>query len=399
MARAVRKACEHLAASYMPDAMIKVEEIDGKMRCWMAHNDVYDNYLDSLSLNRFSLPVKCRSRLFYLQYLDGAGTKAIVKLRYRSEEKFLCKMLDFSDYFLYGDEKFHELRRTWEEELQLLQVLPWHPNIHTPHRFLLTEPGCSPTRVCGMLVPCLSGRTLDSEANDTTSVGVLTIWCLQMSAAVTHTHVVGGQYHMDIRPGNFILDEEGNAKLMNWGQHRASCCTLAPEVDGSIDLVRGSDPDCPSYAPAPPSPDGTGRFGGPGWNVFARWMQISPRAVEAAEVYSLGKAMAFVLVGMKEGRRRVEDEDILAALERRDIPDDWSVEIRRCLCPRPMERPRISDGHAFWMRQLALYPVPAGQRLIPRRAPVPEMPYMHGAGAVFAAVAQFSPMYPVRWVQ
>ena len=385
LVKAIWNACEHHLDAYMPQAMIEVEQIEGVMSYQIHRDQVYYDYLNHLPFPSFSFrqlgPAICRSRLFFLRYLDGSGTKAVVTLGLRSSERFLCKMFDFSDYFLHGDERFCQLHRAWEDEVRVAKRIPWHFNILTPDRGFLTEPGTTPTRICGMLVPCLSGCTLDNQADSTTSFGVLAVWCAQMSAAVAHIHLVARLYHMDIRPGNFLLDDEGNAKLMNWGQRRASSCTLAPEVDGSTDIVPDSHPDCPSYRPAPPSPNGTGRFGGRGWNVFSRWMQSYPRAVEAAEVYSLAKAMSFVLVGVKEGRRPVEDDRILAALEQRGVPGHWSEMVHLCLCPSPMRRPRISDVQAFWQMQPGLYPRPAGQPLISPRARVSAMAGSSGATA------------------
>lgn len=36
-----------------------------------------------------------------------------------------------------------------------------------------------------------------------------------MAAAVAHTHLVAHTYHMDIKPGNFLLDEESNLVLID----------------------------------------------------------------------------------------------------------------------------------------------------------------------------------------
>ena len=43
----------------------------------------------------------------------------------------------------------------------------------------------------------------------------------QMAAAVEHTHLVAHTYHMDIKPGNFLLDEDSNLVLIDWEQSRA----------------------------------------------------------------------------------------------------------------------------------------------------------------------------------
>lgn len=57
-----------------------------------------------------------------------------------------------------------------------------------------------------------------------------------MAAAIAHTHLVAHTYHMDIKPGNFLLDEDSNLVLIDWEQSGAPVTTAAPEVDGTWDV-------------------------------------------------------------------------------------------------------------------------------------------------------------------
>ncbi|KFY73303.1 hypothetical protein V499_06596 [Pseudogymnoascus sp. VKM F-103] len=41
---------------------------------------------------------------------------------------------------------------------------------------------------------------------------------------------------MDIKPGNFLLDEESNLVLINWEQSDAPVTTAALEIDGTWDI-------------------------------------------------------------------------------------------------------------------------------------------------------------------
>ena len=56
-----------------------------------------------------------------------------------------------------------------------------------------------------------------------------------MAAALPHTHFVAHTYHMDIKPGNFILDQNLDLVLIDWEQSDAPVTTAAPEIDGTWD--------------------------------------------------------------------------------------------------------------------------------------------------------------------
>jgi thiamine kinase-like enzyme len=49
-----------------------------------------------------------------------------------------------------------------------------------------------------------------------------------MSLAIAHTHRVMRTFHMDIKPGNLIVDDEENLLLIDWEQSGAPATTLAP---------------------------------------------------------------------------------------------------------------------------------------------------------------------------
>lgn len=53
-----------------------------------------------------------------------------------------------------------------------------------------------------------------------------------MAAAIEHTHLVAHSYHTDIKPGNFLIDNDENLILADWEQSDAPVTTLAPEPDG-----------------------------------------------------------------------------------------------------------------------------------------------------------------------
>jgi len=43
-------------------------------------------------------------------------------------------------------------------------------------------------------------------------------------------------FHMDIKPGNLIVNDEENLLFIDWEQSGAPATTLAPEADGAWDV-------------------------------------------------------------------------------------------------------------------------------------------------------------------
>lgn len=56
-------------------------------------------------------------------------------------------------------------------------------------------------------------------------------WCANMAAAISHVHRVAHTYHMDIKPGNFVVDGDCNLFLCEWEQSDAPPTTS--KEDGS----------------------------------------------------------------------------------------------------------------------------------------------------------------------
>ncbi len=131
-------------------------------------------------------------------------------------------------------------------------------------------------------------------------------WCFQMTSAIAHTHFTAHTFHMDIKPANFVLDAHEDLILIDWEQSRAALHTLAPEADGSWDVQEATADSLPQGAVDSAEPKLLyGKYGGPDrknlawgrpkWNVFPSWKDFYPRALEAAEVFSLGRIMWMLL--------------------------------------------------------------------------------------------------------
>lgn len=57
-----------------------------------------------------------------------------------------------------------------------------------------------------------------------------------MRMAIAHTRSALHAFHMNIKTGNFVVDDEDNVVLIDWEQSGAPTSTLAPEADGTWDV-------------------------------------------------------------------------------------------------------------------------------------------------------------------
>ncbi|KFY34393.1 hypothetical protein V494_06808 [Pseudogymnoascus sp. VKM F-4513 (FW-928)] len=181
-----------------------------------------------------------------------------------------------------------------------------------------------------------------------------------MAAAVAHTHFVAHTYHMDIKPGNFLLDEERNLVLIDWEQSGAPVTTAAPEIDGTWDVqeipmegqrntlqyTKYTGPERRNMPINTP-----GNNGWNVWNVFLEWGKECPKELELAEVFSLGRSMWMLLrqpdfdsfddVTCTEDL--VEDWDLAD-----DIPEHWKRVVQDCLHHDPNTRIGLGELVDFW---------------------------------------------------
>ncbi|KAL8992854.1 MAG: hypothetical protein Q9169_006787 [Polycauliona sp. 2 TL-2023] len=207
--------------------------------------------------------------------------------------------------------------------------------------------------VCGALYPYMEHGTLDDQIETTTVTAARlplvdkAVWCWQMASAVTQTHHVASTFHMDIKPANFLLDARRDLILIDWEQSGAALYSLAPEADGSWDVV-SSTPKLVYQKYAGPYRENLA-WGRPKWNVFPIWNTLHPGASEAAEVFSLGRTMWVLLEQVPQSD--VEDlEQIVVSWSEsaKDLPDNWKTTLARCMDPDPNQRLGLSNLVEFW---------------------------------------------------
>lgn len=130
---------------------------------------------------------------------------------------------------------------------------------------------------------------------------------------------------------------------IDWKQSGASPYTLAPEADGTWDIQYTSDgAESAEHRLVYEKYQGLHlenfAWGWPKWNVFPLWRDSFPRALEAAEVFSLGRTM-WMLEQVAQSEVEDLDEVFVAWSEAaQDISNDWKAVVTRCLDPDPNER-------------------------------------------------------------
>ncbi|KFZ05786.1 hypothetical protein V501_08021 [Pseudogymnoascus sp. VKM F-4519 (FW-2642)] len=301
--------------------------------------------------------------------LGGRGCTTFAHMPSSPQTKYVFKGIDFRT-FLFGYESGHirEEVKIFYRSMELVCNMPPHPNVMSPAQTLVTicKEGDDRPLVCGSLYPFIPKGTLASNIEHNNQYGrriplsQKSKWCYQMAAAVAHTHIVAHTYHMDIKPGNFLLDEESNLVLIDWEQSDAPVTTTAPEIDGTWDVEEIPSEDQNTtlrYTKYTGSERRNMPITTPGnhgwniWNVFLEWEKHCPKALELAEVFSLGRSMWMLLrqpdLDGLDDIARIEDvvEDWESA---EDIPEQWKRVVENCLHKDPNKRIGLRELVDFW---------------------------------------------------
>lgn len=177
-------------------------------------------------------------------------------------------------------------------------------------------------------------------------------WCHQMSLAIVHTHTIMHTFHMDIKPGNFIVDDQEDPLLIDWEQSGAPATTLAPEADGTWDVKQEGTRLVYTKYVGPERrnmPEGGGQETFNIWNVFPVWQASCPRATELAEVFALGRTMWMLFSQVDHDFDEVQHpDDVHITWNGDDIPASWVGMTERCMDRDPNKRPSVVDLADFW---------------------------------------------------
>ena len=161
---------------------------------------------------------------------------------------------------------------------------------------------------------------------------------------------------MDIKPGNFLINDEDSLVLIDWEQSDGPATTVAPEADGQWEVYEeqhSTDMSIPSGGGTTvlkytkyqgPERENTSFLGPHPWitfNVFPLWNAICPKALEKAEVFSLGRSMWMVLRQPSMEWEGIEHPNDLVSDW--DETDDTIPVADRCVSLDPNSRPDMAE--------------------------------------------------------
>ena len=304
-----------------------------------------------------------------LNQLGGRGCTNLVHTLSDPLSQFVFKGIDFRTFLnLYESGQIQEEVKIYYQSMELVSTIPRHINIIGPAQTLVTicKTGNDRPFVCGSLYPFLPNGSLaghiekNNESGERLSLSCKAQWCYAMAAAIAHTHFVAHTYHMDIKLGNFLLDADSSLVLIDWEQSNAPVTTAAPEIDGTWDVeevpaeglktaLRYTKYTGPERRNMPLTTPGCNCWNV--WNVFLVWSKYCPKALELAEVFSLGRCMWMLLrqpdLNAFEDVTRTEEvvEDWRSS---EDIPAHWRHVVQDCLKHDPNERIGLRELLAFW---------------------------------------------------
>lgn len=153
--------------------------------------------------------------------LNHLGGKGCTNLVHSPTDPLVFKGVDFRTFLNhYESGHIREEVKIYYQSMEFVSNMPPHPNIMAPAQTFVTvcKSGDDRPFVCGSLHPFLPNGSLAShiekynESGERLPLLCKAQWCYQMAAAIAHTHFVAHTYHMDIKPGNFLLD--GDFKLV-----------------------------------------------------------------------------------------------------------------------------------------------------------------------------------------
>ncbi len=173
-------------------------------------------------------------------------------------------------------------------------------------------------------------------------------WCYQLASAVAHVHFQASSWHEDIKPPNMLLDDSNNLLLINWEHCGTNAFVLAPAADGSFDIDVDKSDECHLVYVSYNGPKRVNMpIGAPRWNVFPAWQKSFPRAVELAEVYSLGRTMWLILEQVARDPTELEEyaSQVMGCSDQsKDILPSWKQVIAHCTHRDPNHRIIRDEG-------------------------------------------------------
>lgn len=198
------------------------------MQWRITHESTYQQYLQSLSPKEdLYNSIKAYKKVgysdsFWVEVLAGRNDSAIVRRRVSPDTHYVYKGLAFATFLLMPEDISHRVNDLYRE-IRTTRPLPRHANIIPPAEILVTTeniPDNGESLVCGILYPSKNGSLeaqIETAIKSAARLALRDIvrWRFQMASAVAHTHLAAHTYHMDIKPANFLLNDNRDLLLID----------------------------------------------------------------------------------------------------------------------------------------------------------------------------------------
>lgn len=261
------------------------------------------------------------SDLHAVQSLPGLNEAKVVCI---GQSQYVFKGADFR---AWRDRE--GLARPWEkykpalyeehslvEELTVLCTLPPHPNIIPRSHFLVVTSQVSQQRIVGFLQPLRKKQTIEEQivlANKGQQgrripLATKAKWCLGMAEGLLHTHRTARTFHMDMKLGNVLVedDDDDTPRIIDWQQQGMCRATHPPEatlrpghpkiqkIEDKMRVDKNGKP-LVVFAPQPGTwPEGGLR------EAYMLWKAENPAGIKAAELFMLARTMWHLLEQREE---------------------------------------------------------------------------------------------------
>ena len=255
---------------------------------------------------------------------EGSRDAMLATLPHYPGRRFVAQWIPAFTTFVWPDEE--DRAKAILHEMVFLQTIPPHPHIISPPVEYISRTHDGKRVLCGYLVKYYPGGSLGEPHRATKPPATRVKWAYQIASGLHHLHHVAHTYHGDIKLDNVVLDENGDAVLIDLEQGRANEENAAPELHAAS-LVSVRDDGRLSYSEPLPSR----RLGDTGAEedeedseddetlprLRARdrpydiWKD-TPRAIEAAEAWSFAAVLGPLL----------SDVDLAAAILARCSSED-----------------------------------------------------------------------------
>ena len=343
----------------------------GTTGCWVAESSWNFSGLveDLLPLDQFEDSGYKTTTVDFddISRLDSLGTRAstaVATIPSQPGTRFVYRGVDLRTYLSIDNlEVIKHVIDAFYNSIRVLEFMSPHANIQAPVRILVTVQEHRENYVIGSLEPYMTRGSLgalikrSNKDNERIPIAQKAQWCYQMASAVGHASSFG-VYHKDIKPESFLIDDESNLVLVSWEQNDVPVTTAAPEINGKWDaetLVDGTVKYTKYQGPV--------RRNMPeeypvkhGWDVldvYTLWTSNRcSKAVELAEVFSLGRTMWMLLRQSSmafehvQNIRDIEEEDWTGC---DDVPEWVRKGVEKCLTRNnPNQRMSLEELKEFW---------------------------------------------------